>query len=355
MSDLFFVGPLPKPLHGFSLINKKMLDAFSGKPDNLFVYDLTPRFYFSWICRLFNFTFLALRQTACGKRRVMYLGLSGGLRQVIDLMFLFVSRILRFDVYIHHHSFAYLNTPNWLNALVFNSSRSMNHIVLCSCMRDKLVEIYSIEEGRVTVLSNSAFLGDEWIKGQPSTELDSEFVHLGFLSNITEAKGIFLFFDLLEALNKIGFKFRAFIAGPVDNEIVTRFNNKLNQNPGAKYMGPLYGQEKIDFYKNLDLFIFPTMYANEAEPVTLWEATASGLCIIANSRGCISDVVNSDIGLVVGNSERFVAESLKYIVEKSSDLVDLRSKRGEVVDRFIGARSAALNTINDLFEKMFRF
>jgi len=354
MSVLFFVGPLPKPLHGFSLINSKMLDAFSGKSDNLFVYDLTPRFYLSWLCRFFGFLFRALQQSVSGQRKVMYLGLSGGLRQGIDLMFLFVARILNFDIYIHHHSFAYLNNPSRVNNLALNFSKGMNHIVLCGCMREKLVEMYSVDERRITVLSNSAFLGDDWIKGRTFNDFDSEFIRLGFLSNITEAKGIFLFFDLLDALSEIGFRFHAFIAGPVDDAISIRFKNRLDQIPSAKYMGPLYDKEKIDFFENLDFFVFPTMYANEAEPVTLWEATASGLNIIAISRGCISDIVHSDVGLVVDAPEDFIEKSLKHVVEKSLCIDDLRSRRGEVVEKFITARSGALREIKALFQKMFR-
>jgi len=353
MSALHFVGPLPNPVHGFSLINQKMLNEFSEKTDNLYVYDLAPRYYFSWLVRFSQFLFFGLRHNFDVRRRTMYLGFSGGLRQGVDFIFLLAARILRYDIYIHHHSFSYLNKPNWLNRFVLRFSREMNHIVLCRCMKERLIEIFGVKSDRITVLSNSAFLGDEWIMDKTANDLNCQSVRLGFLSNITEAKGIFLFFDLLDALSNKGFEYDAYIAGPVDPTILVRFEARLSSNGRVKYVGPVYDQMKINFYDNLDFFVFPTMYVNEAEPVTLWEAVASGLNVVSISRGCISDIVHPDFGLVIDAPERFVEESLEHVLAKSLNLIELRRQRMEIIRKFIDARSNALDERGRLFDKMF--
>ena len=132
----------------------------------------------------------------------------------------------------------------------------------------KLSSQYNIDLGCIRVISNSGFIEDEYLSERPAVEVNLP-VTIGFLSNITAEKGIFLFFDALRALREEGLCFRAVIAGPVSPIIADRFSCELDNAPEATYLGGVYGASKALFFQNIDLLLFPTIYQNEAEPVTI--------------------------------------------------------------------------------------
>jgi len=49
----------------------------------------------------------------------------------------------------------------------------------------------------------------------------------------------------------------------------------------------------------VDVLLFPTDYANEAEPLVIHEAIRSGAHVIACERGAIPDILSNGAGLVV--------------------------------------------------------
>ena len=58
----------------------------------------------------------------------------------------------------------------------------------------------------------------------------------------------------INELLEMGIKIDFHIAGPKSNYL----NEVLCLNSSIKWHGPLYGQDKIDFIKSLDLFIHPS-------------------------------------------------------------------------------------------------
>jgi glycosyltransferase involved in cell wall biosynthesis len=118
---------------------------------------------------------------------------------------------------------------------------------------------------------------------------------LGFLSNITEDKGIFTFFSAVRELELQGHAVKGLIAGPVDSAIEGRFREALQTHASVRHVGPVYGADKKRFLDSIDLLLFPTQYVNEAEPVTIWEAMASGVPVAACCRGCIPSMIQADL------------------------------------------------------------
>lgn len=328
---IYFIGPLPPPLHGFSAINNAMLNLMQERT-RVLVFNLTPKssglyrlfsvFYlFFFILGKFIFKCIAQPPTA------VYLGLSGGYRQLIDIFFVIVARVLSIPVFVHHHSFAYLNASPWVSRLAMYFLSVSDHIVLCEEMSSRLVLRYGVDVKKIHVLSNAAFL--------PAPQIDSLKLHVasdvlrvGFLSNITTAKGIFDYFDLMDAVHAAGLNVDGFIAGPVDAAIEKAFSERLVALPRVKHVGPVYGEMKESFFQNLDLLAFPTRYVNEAEPVTILEALSHGVSVVAVQRGCIECMLPSTAGISVADISGFVNVATQEIgrcVEVPGYLEDRRA------------------------------
>lgn len=306
---ILFVGPLPPPVHGFSVINAAMLARFQALVPAA-VFDRAPPEGRGAFGRLLHGAVLLARYAArllrAPRGSGLYIGLSGGLGQLKDLPYVLAARLAGRPVLVHHHSFAYLRRAPWYSRLVLallNGRQGARHLALCGCMADALAQRYRIPRAQVEVLSNAAFL-------PPPPPLAPRErgagLSLGFLSNITPDKGIWSFLELGDALAARGLPVQALVAGPVAGDIATRFAAEIARRDWCRHLGPVYGEAKAAFFGEIDVLVFPTVYANEAEPVTLLEAMSAGVPVLANARGCIAEMVPAEAGAVFADDARFV-------------------------------------------------
>jgi glycosyltransferase involved in cell wall biosynthesis len=344
-ASIVFVGPLPPPVHGFSEIGRRMLNVLRRR-HHVATYDLTPRKPLSFLLVWARFSLSLLRK----KPLALYVGLSGGRRQWIDLAFILVARIRNTPVFVHHHSFAYLNRSRISAKAIFRLLGSAVHVVLCDCMRDQMVEMYGVSTDKVRVLSNAAFLDDIVGPGRTSSERAS--LTVGFLSNITLEKGIFEFLSLLAEAEFHGLRLQGLVAGPVDPQIEESFRAILARTPNVRYVGPVYGDEKSRFYEDLDVLFFPTRYGNEAEPVTILEALGHGVPVIAFSRGCIASMVPSTAGAVFTYSESFISEAISALRPLSQDSAALENARHSARKEFEVQRSLNAVALDELSDEI---
>jgi len=171
------------------------------------------------------------------------------------------------------------------------------------------------------VVSNAAFY-ELAADQRRSSKTAREPLQIGFLSNIAAEKGFTDFFDILAQLKQRGIAYFAHIAGPVAPDAQDQFSKLLSASENTKYLGPIYGDDKDRFYRLLDLFIFPTRYTNEAEPLVLHEALRAGAHVIACDRGAIAEMLSNGAGLVF-STEALVAAAVRQIEIFSADPASL--------------------------------
>ncbi|HEY2463768.1 MAG TPA: glycosyltransferase family 4 protein [Steroidobacteraceae bacterium] len=317
MTRLCFAGPLPPPVNGFSAVCAMMLDILKARmPVEVFNRAANPG------ARAIGVLQQLLRPlkyfaTCIGKRdTVLYLALSGGRGQLIDLSYVLVSKLLRRPIYIHHHSYAYINAPSRLNRCFFALVRNENHIVLSPKMGVSLSREYGLDPAMLRVVSNAAFYRAD--DARPVQSNEAAPLHLGFLSNITFEKGVVEFFEVLAALERRGIEYRAHVAGPVAPEAQASFDKLLRSTAHVQYAGAVYGEDKERFYRQLDIFLFPTRYVNEAEPLVIYEAMRRGVHVIACDRGSIAEMLRDGAGLVLP-AEALVEAAATHIEHFSKD------------------------------------
>jgi len=150
-SRVCLIGMFPPPLHGMSLINDYVRNQILMSSEPL-VIDYSP----SSLDRGFLVRFgKAIRVGRCvlklicclvqGRVGSVYLGLSGGNGQIYDAIFVAICRLFGRKLYLHHHSYQYLDRPRWLSRLLFAvSGKDAVHVVACAKMANDLKRQYPV-------------------------------------------------------------------------------------------------------------------------------------------------------------------------------------------------------------------
>lgn len=148
-------------------------------------------------------------------------------------------------------------------------------------------------------------------------------VRIGHLSNLSVAKGALTFLDLA---HDAGPGVEAHLAGPMADDAVTAALGSRPR-PGLTVWGPVAGAEKDRFLHGIEIFVFPSTYAFEAQPFVIIEALAAGAAILAYDVGGIRDLVrHEENGLLVPGGDRDgLAVALRRLVDDATLRARLRS------------------------------
>ena len=314
---VYLVGPLPPPIFGQSIINAAVRSQLTGVGISPIVIDLAAsRLGRAWGVRLRRLAkvvsgFLRFLKSRPKAGDSLYMSVSGGFGQIYECLFAAVARLLGLCILLHHHSYAYLDRKSrLLQWLVSIAGRNARHIVLSAGMAARLRDVYPICSRAIT-LSNAAFV-EPFVPATVRTRQSVETI--GFLSNISEEKGVFDFLQVVSRLESAGWKVNAKLAGPfTDGDTEKRVRESLHSVRSVEYVGPKYDDEKSAFFEGLDVLLFPTRYVNEAMPVTILEAMAHGVPVIAFDRGSISDLVAGGCGLVVDKHDDFAEAAVQQL------------------------------------------
>lgn len=309
-ASITMIGPFPPPLHGASAVNAAVRDSLLNRPIQLRWFNLSPfgasRSLVSRVSRLprifIGLTRLAWQWPRLGQS--LYMSLSGGPGLLYETAFLCLARLQRRQVTLHHHSYAYLDRSNRLAACLFRlAGPSATHVVLSPLMAGRLQSTYAVQS--IRIVSNAIFLPRP---AEPEAlPIRSQLTTLGFLSNISVDKGIDDFLDLIAEIRRRGVRIQATLAGPFrDDRTARRVGARLASLPEVEYIGALYGLEKTNFLKAIDVLIFPSRSLDEAEPLTIHEALRSAVPVIAYGRGAIPEIVEPEAGLILDPTEPFV-------------------------------------------------
>jgi glycosyltransferase involved in cell wall biosynthesis len=309
------VGAFPPPVHGMAIMNELAAGVLAQAGVDVLTFNLAPPSFgvgpISIVARMMRFirALLLFLVSAPGSKAI-YIGLSGGYGQYFESVFLLVARGFRLNVILHHHSFAYLsrkkNTFSVLNSIAGNRAV---HIVLCNHMAGRLRDTYP-HIGDVHVISNHSFVDYSASNCPVRTELSQ----IGFFSNVSQSKGVFKFLRVAEQLRAEFPSLKFVIGGPfIEPNLEAEVLKKVRSVDNVEWIGPVYGKKKQDFFHDTDLLLFPSTYVNEAEPLTIHEALSWGIPVVAIERGCISEIIDREVGLVVQKPQEYVREASEYI------------------------------------------
>jgi glycosyltransferase involved in cell wall biosynthesis len=344
--ELVIVGAFPPPVHGMALVTEAVRHLVS-EHRRAVVFDVSPTEIYGPFPSLGVAVKLA-RHVGVWARlpwfrlhgaKVLYMPLDSSWGLMFNLITLLVGRSLGMRFVLHHHVALYVIAPSramrWVNALTGPQDLQ---IFTCRNMLERFQTRYP-PRAPMRHISNSAFF-DIDVAAAPASRERTTLV-IGMLAGLTMEKGLGVMLDLLDAIAREGLDIRMVVAGPAHQaEARDRLEAAVATHPDRlDYRGPVLGEDKERFYQDIDLFVFPTLYRLETEPLVVIEALSHERPVVAYARGCIGEVVGDRGGVIITDDEDFVARTLTVCRSYLADPAALAAAQRRAGER-AGERAA---------------
>ena len=246
-----------------------------------------------------------------------------------DSPFVLMAKLFRKKIVIHQHNKGMANDVDrwpyrWLLPLCYKDAKV---ILLSWYLYPDIEKVVRKED--VFICPNGIKVNENHNNNENATSpetrnLKPETNHaprLLFLSNLIESKGVLVLLDALKILKDKGYSFICDFVGGETKEIdAKRFAREVEKrglNEIALYLGRKYGEEKIEMFRNADVFVLPTM--NDCFPLVILEAMEHGKPVVTTAIGGIPDIVDDGkTGLIVKAGDALsLADSLKKLITDS--------------------------------------
>ncbi|MBT2257839.1 glycosyltransferase family 4 protein [Priestia megaterium] len=357
MKRIYVVGQLPPPIHGLSkaldiLINSKVinekysveaLDIKNNKKILLHINRLiksrTDLYYFT------------ISQTLFGNLR--------------DMLLLLILLKKKKKIIIHYHGGYYKKLFGKMSIIQkFINKRLISQIDVMIALGDSLKVIFEdvIKMEKIKVCEN--FVEDTSLieKSQFNFKYiqvkEKKQLEILYLSNFIETKG---YKDVLEAAKllkdnpNIIFHFAGAFYSKREKDEFDKFISRHDINATVKYYGIVKGVEKKNLLEKCDIFVLPTYYPNEGQPISIIEAMGNGLGVISTNHAGIPDILSEKNGFIVNKqSPQEIANQilrlysnrklLQCVISMNREMVMEKYREVNYIER--------LNTIfNEVMEK----
>lgn len=279
----------------------------------------------------------------------VYLAPHSGIGLLYSSFLAAASRLFGFTLFVHYHSYRNMRRHSPLMALflVLCGPRAV-HIVLAPPMESGLRRWYG-GVARVEVLSNAVFT--------PPAARERDFerrrIRVGHLSNLSREKGIETVLECLRRLRAQHLDVEFIVAGPATDGATERLLARaIGEFDGhLRYLGPLQQADVRGFYEAIDVFLFPTIYEHEAEPLVVIDAVSLGVPVIATDRGCIGYLLEATGGCVYAPND-FVARAVDQIALWVRDRAALGAASERAQRRFQEMHGAAQTHLRGLLARI---
>jgi glycosyltransferase involved in cell wall biosynthesis len=341
------IGPLPPWITGQSIATEAVVSRFCRDLPQVRMIDTAPRNRRGrWRQRLSRLPRYAAALAALLGRQAAdwaYLVVDADSGMYFNILCAAVARRRGMRLVLHHHNYSYIaRATTRMRALAWAAGVDAVHVTLCAAMSRELTHRYPGVR-RTAELSNAHILG---ARGRPKAERPPRFT-IGHLSNLCVEKGLGVVIDLVRVLRQAGIDAHLRLAGPAADESVSRIIADVQaEMPGhVTYDGPLYGERKDAFYKDISVFAFPSAYRNEAESIVILEALAAGTPVVAYGQCCIPNLIGDHGGLMVPAREAFAPVSLPLLIcwaTRAASLEEASVAARHQFDRLLEASEAQL-------------
>lgn len=169
---------------------------------------------------------------------------------------------------------------------------------------------------RLLVIPNAIDLDD--YADQGGKQFDSGVIKLGYIGRLAHNKGVFEAIDALNILHKAGVENVSLTiagSGPAEADLREQVISQ-GLDKEVTFAGALFGEKKNSFWRQTDIFVFPTFH-REGLPYTVLESLASGTPMVTTRVGGIADVIKDGVHgvFVEPHDAEAVAVAIKSMIE----------------------------------------
>ncbi|MEQ1440745.1 glycosyltransferase family 4 protein [Fontimonas sp. SYSU GA230001] len=353
MARISVVGALPPPYYGAAKNTKIIADLLSAAGAQVRLFDTAPKssgahvrtlMYHVSRVRLLLRNLLGIRSSS-----TLYIVADGGFGIWYTLLYV-VAFKEHGRIYIHHRNYSHIEKVSLAMKLIVRQiAPTATHIFLDNEMADRFEALYGPVADR-RVVSNAA---TNDVAVSVSRARASGALRVGFLSNLTNEKGFDVVVETFLRLSKevpasiflLGGK----AVGPREERLLKHLQSELGDR--LDYRGAVYGDNKSKFFSEVDVFLFPTRYVQEAQPNVLFEAMAAGCFIIAPPRACIPSMMAGVPCALVPDGRDYSARISQAVIAASQAATDMLV-RGEISRAADCKRKVALAVLDELIREM---
>ncbi|HOF00306.1 MAG TPA: glycosyltransferase family 4 protein [Spirochaetota bacterium] len=355
MKNLLFIAPLPPPITGQSLASQALFEGIKDKY-NITVINFSrknalnrSKLSLKWI---FSVLKMAFKILYCKKSiNAVYFTITqsrfGNLKDILFLAVLGRKLLKKTIVHLHGGYFdkLYYKSPNlvkYLNKKLFKNVAF--GIVLGNSLKKCLEPV--INENKIKTINNfyQDYLKISYDKFNEKWD-NLTIIRVLYLSNIMTQKG---YNELIEAYKKLDDNIKEQIsldfAGDFESEDVKNiFFNKIKTIKNISYLGVVKSEEKKNLLHKSHIFILPTFYHIEGQPISILEAYASGLYVITTDQGGICDVFKDGVNgkLIEKRSVSAIELALNSCVKDAASLRPIAENNLIYSKEFSSERSVA--------------
>jgi glycosyltransferase involved in cell wall biosynthesis len=211
-----------------------------------------------------------------------------------DCLYVLMAKVFRVPAILHLHGRGLpdMRKSKWLAALQKKVFKNQTLILLGESLRTEVDGLHCKSVIIRNCIANDAFV-------PPPTKLwtPHDPTRLLWLSNLFHAKGIETLLAACLILRAQGLAFDLTIAGAEGDLTKADLSSLLDlyqMRAAATCLGSVSGAAKKATFEKADLFVFPSHYANEAQPLVVLEAMAANVPVITSDIATLPEYVLDD-------------------------------------------------------------
>lgn len=236
---------------------------------------------------------------------------------VRDSFYLFLMILKGKKIVTHFHNSAFGNVVNKNRLLQLMNKwiyRHIDKIILLGYKSKQMFDILMIPDTKFKVIRNGVdedlFISEDNFKKKQ----DNKTINVIYFSNMIKEKGYEIVFEVAKKLQD-NQRFHFYFSGKFfDKQLEEKFKNEISGMENITYYNGVYGQEKKQLLQNMHYFVLPSSYKDETLPISMLEAMASGVYIIATDVGVISEVINEIPSEILKSSNNMLSSEIQNVI-----------------------------------------